>query len=151
MAVASRKVGFVSAPRAFEALGPMGQVVAITVSSTADYINLQTGISQATYDAQVGADPKSITRNYVTIECDVDLGIIFGATAVLVTSGNVPAIGTVGTVSAGAYSPAAKTCMVVYAKTPMRFLLQAGVDNFLGFVGASSGTMRLYQSSSDQA
>lgn len=150
--VASRKIDFVSCPRAHQASGPEGQVVAVTVSTTADYINLQTGISQATFDRATGADPKSITRNYLTIECDVDLGIIFGSTVAMVNdAGNVPAIATVGTLSNGTYTAAAKTCHVLYAKQPARFLLQSGVDLYMGFVASGAGTMRLYQSSSDNA
>lgn len=149
---ASRKAAFISAPRAHQATGPAGQVFAITVSTTADYINLQLGNSQAVYDATHRADPKSIVRNYLTIECDVDLGVIFGATAALVSAaGTVPAIATVGTLSGGVYTPSDKTCWVIYAKQPTRFLLQEGVDLFLGFVASGAGTMRLYQSSPDNA
>ncbi len=149
--VASRKSAFVSAPRAYQALGPPGQVLSITVSTVADYFALSAGLSQAVADPQIGADPKSLIRNFVTIQCDVDLGIIFAPTAALVTGANVPAIATVGTLSGGVYTPAAKTCHLLYARQPSRFLLQAGVDLFFGFVGSASGTMRLYQSSSDAA
>ncbi len=148
---ASRKAAFVSCPRANEATGAQGQVLAVTVSTVADYFALSAGISQAVANRQTGADPRSLIRNYLTGECDVDLGVIFGRTAALFTSTNVPAIATVGTLSSGVYTPAAKTCFVLYAKQPTRFLLQDGVDLFLGFVASGAGTMRVYQSSSDAA
>ncbi len=148
---AARKAAFVLAPRAFQALGPPGQVLAVTVSTVADYFALSAGISQAAYDAQVAADPKSLTRNFITIECDVDLGIIFGATAALVTGANVPAIATVGSLTAGVYTPVTKTCWVLYSKQSSSFLMQSGVDLFIGFVASGAGTMRIYQSSSDTA
>jgi hypothetical protein len=150
--LASRKQQFQSAPRAQSANGPPGQVVAITVSATPAVINLQTGVSQAAFNRQTGDDPKQVIRNYVTIECDVDLAIVFGPTLASVTTTNVPVIATVGTVNAsGVYSPAAGTAFVIYAKLPTRVLLQDQVDLFMGFVASGAGTMRLYQSSADNA
>jgi hypothetical protein len=148
---ASRKAAFISCPRAFEATGAQGQVLAVTVSTTADYFALAAGISQRVFDSQTKSDPKSLTRNYVTIECDVDLAVIFGRTAALVTGANVPLISQVGTLTTGVYTPAAKTSWLIYSKQPTRFLLQEGSDLFLGFVASGAGTMRLYQSSSDLA
>lgn len=150
--VGNRKQGFESAPRATVALGPPGQVVAITVSAVAAALSLITGISQAVFNRQTGDDPVQVVRNYVTIECDVDLAIVFGATLASVTVGNVPVIATVGTVNgSGVYTPAAGTAFVLYAKQPRRFLLQNGTDLFMGFVASGAGTLRLYQSSPDQA
>ena len=147
-----RKQGFISAPRAFLASGPPGQVVAITVSTTAAVLDLTTGISQATFNRQTGDDPSQLRRNFVTIECDVDLAVIFAATLAAVTTTGVPAIATVGTVNAsGVYSPVIKTSWVIYAKQPTRILLQDQVDLFMGFVASGAGTMRLYQSSADNA
>jgi len=149
--VANRKSAFLSAPRASSASGPQGQVLAVSVSATASYFSLATGVSQAVFNYTTHDNPKSLTKNFVTIESDVDLGVIFGSTAALVTGGNVPYIATVGTLLNGVYTPAPMTAWVIYAKTPQRFLLQEGADLFLGFVGASNGTMRLYQSSNDDA
>lgn len=149
---ASRKQAFISAPRAQAANGPPGQVVAITVSTTAAALNLGAGVSQAAFNRQTGDDPTQLQRNYVTIECDVDLGVIFSSTLAGVTGANVPAIATVGTVDAsGNYTPAVKTTFVIYAKQPTRILLQQGLDVFMGFVASGAGTMRLYQSSADNA
>lgn len=149
--VASRKFHFVSAPRAFQALGPPGQVLAVAVSAAASYVSLAQGVSQAAWSRTTGDDPKTVVRNYVTIECDVDLAVIFGSTAALVSGGNAPVIATVGSLAAGVYTPAAGTAFVAYAKTPLRVLLQDQVDLFMGFVASGAGTMRLYQSSSDEA
>jgi hypothetical protein len=148
---ASRKAAFISAPRALQATGPQGQVLAVSVSAVASYFALSAGLSQAPFDSTTRSDLKSLTRNYLTIECDVDLGIILGSTAALVTAGNAPVIATVGTLAAGVYTAAAGTCFVIYAKQPTRILLQDGLDLFFGFVASGAGTMRVYQSSSDSA
>lgn len=150
--VASRKAAFVSAPRAFQAAGPPGQVAALSVSTTAGAVSLLPGIAQAAVNRVTGDDPKQVTRNFVTIECDVDLGVIFGPTLASVTTTNVPVIATVGSLVANVYTGAAGTCFVLYAKQPLRILLQdSGMDIFMGFVASGAGIMRLYQSSSDQA
>ncbi|AKU93369.1 hypothetical protein AKJ09_11515 [Labilithrix luteola] len=151
--VASRKIDFVSAPRAFAAAGVPGQVAVIAVSAAATYIDLTRGISQAKKDPQVsGQDPKSLTRNYLTIEADTaDLGVVFGATSALVSGGNAPSLTASGTVASGVYTGAAGTCYVIKAGTKERFLLQASVDNFLGLVGSAAGNARIYQSSPDDA
>ncbi len=149
--VASRKADYVSPPRAHQATGPEGQVLAVTVGGAADYFQVSSGISQAPFDRTKGDDPSSMGRNYLTIECDVDLAIIFGKTAALVTGGNVPVIATVGTLSGGLYTGAAGTAFVIFAKIPMRFLMESGQDLYMGFIGSGAGTMRLYQMSSDKA
>lgn len=149
--VASRKAAFVSAPRAFLANGPPGQVAALTVSTTAGAVSLLSGISQAAVNRTTGDDPKQAARNYVTIECDVDLGIILSSTLAGVTGGNVPVIAAVGSLVSNVYTGAAGTCFLLYAKQPIRILLQDTTDLFMGFVASGAGTMRFYQSSSDNA
>lgn len=149
--VASRKADAQTPPRAYQASGPQGQAVAVSVSGSADYINLSKGFDQAPYDRSRQDKPTSPTENYVAIECDVDLGIIVGATAALVSSGNAPSLAAVGSVTGGVYSGAAGVCFVLYAKTAIKFLMQPGVDLFLGYVAAGAGTMRLYQCSPDNA
>lgn len=152
--VASRKAQFVSCPRAFAASSYQGQVMAVAVSAVPGIFSVATGIAQAPLNRQTADDPKSLTRNYVTIECDVDLAVIFGPTSASVSAGaaNAPVIATVGTLSGGGvYTGVQGTAFVIYAKQPTRFLLQDQVDLFLGFVASGAGTMRLYQSSSDLA
>lgn len=150
--VPARKTLAVTPPRAFASAGAPGQAAAFAVSGTATYIDLSKGISQAALNlAQSGQDPKSPTRNCVTVVADVDLGVIFGSTAASVSGANAPALATVGTLSSGAYTGAAGTAFYIPAKTPMRFLLQPGVDLVMGVVGSASGTCRLYQSSPDDA
>jgi hypothetical protein len=150
--VAARKNLFVSAPRAYAAAGAPGQVAAFAVSGTATYVDMTQGISQAARDmAKSGQDPKSPTRNYLAIVSNVDLGVMFGPTAASVTAGNVPALATVGALASGVYTGAAGTCFLIPANTPHRFLLQEGVDLFLGIVASGAGTCRIYQSSPDDA
>ncbi len=149
--VASRKSAFVSTPRAYAAAGVEGQVLAVAVSATPSYFALATGVSQAPPNRSTGDDPKSLTRNFVTIVSDVDVAVIFGPTAASVSSGNAPVIATVGTLTSGVYAAVAGTALVLYSKQPQRFLLQDQTDLFLGFVGAGNGVLRLYQSSSDVA
>lgn len=150
--VPARKNQFVSAPRSFESAGRPGQVAAFSVSTTATYVDLTKGLSQAATDLTVsGQNPKTPTRNFLTIVSDVDLGVILGKAAADVTVGNVPALATVGTLASGVYTGVAQTCWYIPAKTPTRFLLQEGVDNFLGVVASGVGTCRIYQSSPDDA
>jgi hypothetical protein len=149
--VAARKQAFNSAPRAFQASGPAGQAVALSVSAVAGFISLAAGFSQASKNRQTGDDPVQASRNFLTIECDVDLAVIFGQTQALVTTTNAPVIATVGTLTAGVYAGAAGTAFVIYAKQPTRILLQDTLDLYMGFVAAGAGTMRLYQSSNDNA
>jgi hypothetical protein len=148
---ASRKSDFQSPPRAYQADGPEGQAAALAVSTSAIAVDLTQGFSQAAYDGQRGADPRSPSNNYLTIVADVDIGIIFGPTAASVSSGNAPAIATTGTLSSNAYVGAAGTCFVVPADFAVRFLLQPALDKFVGIVGSGNGVVRLYQSSPSNA
>jgi hypothetical protein len=150
--VASRKADFQSAPRAYQAAGPEGQVAALAVDTTAIAVDLTAGFSQAAYNGQVsGTGPATATRNYLAIISDVNVGVIFGPTLASVSSGNAPAIATTGTLTGNTYTGAAGTCFVIPAGTGMKFLLQAAHDKFVGIVGAASGVVRLYQISPDNA
>lgn len=154
--VASRKNDFTSTPRAYAAAGAPGQVASFAVSATAIYLDLTQGISQAAKNLQIsGQDPKSPTRNYLSIVADVDVGVAFGPTAASVSGANAPVLATVGTVSgSGVYTGAAGTCWVIKANagaSPTRFLLQQGVDLFVGIVATGAGKCRVYQSSPDDA
>ena len=151
--VGNRKQGFESCPRAFTALGPPGQAIAVTVAAvTPGVVSTILGISQAAMNRQTGDDPTMLARNYLTVECDVDLAVIFAATIAAVTGANAPVIATVGTLNAsGVYTAVTGVGFVLYAKQPRRFLLQQGVDLFMGFVAAGAGVLRVYQSSPDNA
>ena len=54
-------------------------------------------------------------------------------------------------VELSAWQPLEERVESFYAKTPMRFLTKRGQDNFLGFVAASAGTMRVFQMSDSNA
>lgn len=151
--VASRKNDFTSPPRPFVAAGGPGQVSCFAISATAAVLDLTQGFSMGAPNLTVsGQSPKTPTRNYLTLIADADVGVIFGPTLASVTGANVPAIATVGTVNAsGVYSGVVKTAWVVKANSPARFLMQPGVDMFLGIVATGAATARVYQSSPDDA
>lgn len=150
--VPARKTLDVSPPRAYTANGGQGQVAALAVSAVAIAVDLTKGFSQGSKDLQKqGQDPASVVRNCLTIVSDVDLGVIFGANVAAVSGGNAPVLATVGTLTSNVYTPGAGTCFYIPAKTPHRFLLQNGVDNAVGIVASGAGTVRLYQSSPDEA
>ena len=142
---------YVTPPRATESPAAIGQVCVLQTSTSASYLELDSLFQQKVGSGTPSQQRAGVVGNEVTIFADAqDLGIIFGPTAASVTgsgSANVPALATYGSVSSGAYTAAAKSCWRIPAGTSLRFLLQQGVDNFLGFVAAGSGLLRLYQSS----
>jgi len=151
---------FFETPPRSHAGGAMGQVIAITVSTTAAYLDLRAlaaafGITynNNSPETQIGAGapakaPQGLVGSFITVEADTaDLGIITGDTVAHVTTTNVPSLAAVGTVSAGVYTPAAGTCLRIPAGQSKRFRLETNVDNFLAFVGSGAGTIRLYMSS----
>ena len=161
--VASRKHDFVSAPRAYGptgGTGPAGQVVAATVSSVAQYINLKLVTNEnRVYDASVDGlsgqnrNGPGVVNNYVTLFADgADLGIILGPTVESVSAGAAPVLATKGSIGAsGAYQSATGVCYRIPSGSKERLLLQPGIDLFLGVVASATGTLRLYQSSPDNA
>lgn len=150
--VASRKADFQSPPRAYQASGPEGQVAALAVTTSAIAVDLSQGFSQGAYDGtKAGYKPTSPVQNYLAITSDVNIGIIFGQTLASVSSGNAPVIATTGTLSTNTYVGAAGTCFVLPANTSIKFLLQPTLDKFVGIVGASSGTVRMFQISPSDA
>ena len=164
--VSSRKHDFVSAPRAYGptgGTGAPGQVVAATVSPLPQVINLVLLTnSNRVYDASVDGLSNQIrnggvTNNYVTLFADgCDLGIIVGPSIAAVggpqATGAAPVLATVGALTAsGTYSQATGACWRIPSGTKERLLLQPGIDLFLGVVASATGTLRLYQSSPDNA
>lgn len=151
-AVGSRKNDFQNPPRAFAANGSFGQAAVLAVSAVAIAVDLTKGISQAAYNKTVdGTDPTQVVRNYMTLQPDVDCGIIFGATIAAVSGTNAPVLATNGTLTGNTYTGAAGTCYVLKANTTYRFLLQQGLDNAMGIVATGAGKIRFYQSSPDNA
>lgn len=149
--VGSRKNDFTTAPRAFVAAGLQGQVAVLAVSTTAIAVDLTQGFAQAAVNGTTGSDPKTPTRNCLTIQADVDIGIVFGANVAAVSGANAPVIANNGTLTTNTYTGAAGTCWVVKANTPFRITTQPGPDNALGIVATGVGKVRIYQSSPDNA
>jgi hypothetical protein len=132
--------------------GP-GLVAAFANTGTAGYLNL--GLlfavppNQSNAWAQQGADQgPGVVGSYITILADtVDAGVIFGPTAASVSGANAPALASVGTVSAGVYTISGTECWRIPVNTSIRVALQQSVDLFMGYVGGTSGILRVYQSS----
>ena len=154
--VGSRKSDFRTAPRANVANGPQGQVAVLAVSAVAIAVDLSQGISQPAKNLSFsGQDPKTPTRNAISISSDVDIGVIFGPSLAAVSGGNAPVIANNGTLTGNTYTGAAGTCWVVKAANgntdSVRFVLQPGLDVFMGVVATGAGKVRFYQSSPDDA
>ncbi len=168
--LANRQNQNVSPPRAYGPTGPVGQVVDIPVSATAQYLDLGAltfgliygaGDGPPPYSSQgAGATPGSssgaggpgVKGYYITIYADgTDIGIILGATAASVSGGGAPVMNQTGSVGGtGIYAGATGTCYRIPAGQERRYKLQVGLDNYLGFIGAGTpgvtGTIRIYQS-----
>jgi hypothetical protein len=137
---------FVSPPR----VAGIGQILTVATSATAGVVSLAVlfnpvyNITSAQANVTAG-----VTGNYITIFADTaDVGVLFGTTVGSVTGANVPVLATVGTVSGvGVYTPAVGSCYRIPAGQERRYLVQATEDLFLGFVGSTTGVMRLFQSS----
>ena len=110
LSVSAKKNLFLSPPRA----AGIGQVLAVSVSATASYVNLST-LFQPAAGGQSGAQTQGssgvvvgVLDNYISIYADgAELGVVFGLTAAAVSGANAPALATVGSLSAGAYTPPA--------------------------------------------
>lgn len=152
-----------SPPRAYVASAVaaegVGQVIVIATTTSAAYLDLFTttfGMQYASGDAQLAqgngapsGSPQGLVGVFVDIFADAqDLGVVFGNTAALVSgSGVAPSLTAAGTVAGGVYTAAAQACYRIPSGTSQRFLTQIGQDNFLGWVAAGSGYIRIYQSS----
>src|SRR6185312_1446836 len=139
--------------------GRLGETNVLATSAVASLLDLRTLTSGLSYDpgdaskAQ-GANappngPVGAVGSFITIFADTsDVGYILGTAKADVTGANVPALATNGAVDAnGVYTGAAKTCARIPSGQSARFRLQVGVDNFLGFVAAGAGQIRVYISS----
>jgi hypothetical protein len=151
LSLSAKKNLFLSPPRA----AGIGQVLAVSVSSTASYVNLG-ALFQPAAGGQSGAQTQGssgvvvgVLDNYISIYADgAELGVVFGLTAAAVSGANAPALATAGSLLAGVYTPpATPACWGIATGTWQRFLAQLTQDLFMGFVASGAGTMRLYQSS----
>ena len=176
---ASRQYHYVTAPRAYNATGPNGQVVVAAVSASGSVVDLSLltfSLPPNLIAAQSsGLLGPGVTNDYITIEADgQDLGIIVGPTLASVTGGSKPVLTTYGALSAtGTYQGAAGTCFRVPAGTSVRRIPLPppanvpgtgngptgpnyqnpvfGGDRYLGLCAPSgqTGIARIYQSSPD--
>jgi hypothetical protein len=136
--------------------GTIGQLGAVTVSATAAYLNLAlySQIAEGGAGTAQGVGANSLQFGVTWAELSIfaltaSLGIVFGSTAASVSGANVPAIATVGTITAGVYSlpGSGNPGWPIAAGSWQRFLIQGTTDLFMGFVGSGAGTMYWYQSS----
>jgi hypothetical protein len=80
-----------------------------------------------------------------------ELGLITGRLITDVTGANAPVLATVVTTlsAAGLFTAGGNPgmCFAIPSGSYYEFEIQAAYDQFLGFVGGGSGTMRIYQCS----
>ena len=157
LSLPARRYFFRTPPRASQ-LGLPGAPVVLLVGQAPGVLNLQTLYAQSGggYNAQtVGAVATNAQRlgvrgQRILIISDVDLGIITGAVISDVTGANAPSLDQMGSVDAsGNYTGTPGSCTRFPAGMPVEFEITDSIatpmDVFLGFVGATSGRMDLYQ------
>ena len=125
---------FIVPPRA-------GQISVLAVTSSAASQDLrllgnQTGNMGAANTQTTGAP-----GHYVTFLADTeDVYVNFGVSQAAVTTANAPVIATTGV-------NAASACFRIVKDTQLQVFLEAGVDNFIGYIGAGNGNLRVFISS----
>lgn len=145
-------------PRAYGASGPIGQAVVLaTTNGGAGCLDLRGTTFGLTYASDdqgstgLGAppgQPQGLCGVFVEIYADGgDVGVVFGSTAASVTAGNAPSLTAAGSVTSNEYTGTAGTCHRIPSGQSERFLTQVGQDNFLAWVGAAAGFIRIHQSS----
>ena len=151
--VTVRQAQFVTAPRTSAGTAAIvGEAVTFATSGAASYLEMDNLLQQTVTQTSPTQTYKGVTDNFVTIAAITStLYIIFGATAANVSGAHAPVVpngsGGVGTISSGAYTRAAGTAFPIPAGTSIRFRLQKGIDNFMGFIATGAGFASLYQSS----
>lgn len=143
---------FYTPPRASNPTGTGQEIVFPVAPNTAGVINLTVVPVIQPYNASASQTQErtGVVGHYVTIYADgVDIGVIFGVSLASVSSGGAPVLSAYGVASAtGGYTGATGTCHRIPAGNERRYLLQEGVDLYMGYVGASgpTGAIRMYQS-----
>lgn len=147
----SRKFQNVSPPRAGSGVGSLAVLATSAVAAALSLASVGTQTanvsSAATSQGLNGAVGQYITIKAVTTDC----GIVFGPTVASVTGGNVPVLATVGTLTGNNYTVVTGVCYRVLAGQEVRYLLQPGVDLFLGFVSTGAGQIEIFQSNPTNA
>lgn len=128
--------------------GP-GEVAVITLAAASGFVDLST-IGHPAFDQRDEAKsqvPGGAVGRHVTISADIDIGFFLGPDKAGVTT-HVPSLTAVGAIdAAGKYTNADGTCKLLKANTEARFFVQPGSDNFLGWIAAGAGKLRIHQSS----
>jgi hypothetical protein len=113
----------------------------LAVSTSAGSQDLSAIDNQTVNLSKANATQIGIVGCYVDFFADgTDVGVVFGSTSASVTTTNAPVFATTGVNTAG-------VCWRIPAGAKATWYLQAGVDLFVGFVGAGSGFLRIARSS----
>lgn len=148
--IAARQYFAATPPRAHGAALP-GECVVLATGTVASYLELDTLFAAASPLVGNLNFPGAVNQFVEFFADTADLGIVFGPTAASVSSSNAPVLTQDGTVTTGAYTGHAGTCYRIVAGTSKKWLLQLGVDLFVGFVGSTTGQLRLYVASMPNA
>jgi hypothetical protein len=116
-----------------------GAVLAVT--SSAGSQNLALIGNQTQNIATQATASTGVQGHFISLQADgEDMYVTFGATQAAVTSANAPVIATTGVNTAG-------ICYLIPKGTTVRFFARAGLDLWIGYIAASTGNLRIWQSS----
>lgn len=133
-----------------------GLVAVLSVTTSPQFLNLVSLFAPPANSQDAWAMPNAqgvapgLTDCFVTIQPDgSDVGVVFGQSLAAVSGPYAPSLAAAGGLgSSGTYTPNGGECARLLAGTnPQRFHLAPNTDNWLAFVGAGTGLLRIYQSS----
>ena len=118
-----------------------GFLTAITVSVAAGSQDLRLCGIQLFNSSNTANSKPGFQGKYITLFADgADVGVIFGQTLASVTGANAPVLATTGVDVAG-------VCWRIANGGKESYLIAAGYDVFIGFVGSAGGVLRIAASS----
>jgi hypothetical protein len=133
---------FLASRQADTYIPPRGGLIAcLAVTTSASSQDLRLIDNQTVKQSSSATLQAGITGCFVDFYADgTDVYLIFGSTSAQVTSGNAPVATTTGVNTAGVafHLPSGQS---------HSWYLEKGTDNFIGFVGAGSGYLRIARSS----
>jgi hypothetical protein len=160
LSLPARRYFFRTGPRASQLAIP-GSIAVLPVTTSASYLNLALLYTQspgstlpagAALNSSFSDQQNGVQGTRVVLYADgADVGIILGALSGDVSGANAPVLATQGTLVGGAYTSAAGTCWRIPAGTTFEFEPVLTQDFFLGFVGSTSGSLRVFQVSGSNA
>lgn len=139
-----------------------GSIAVLPVTATATYVNLKALFAQVSSQATSSAFSDQVNgvlgvriALQAVLSAAGSVGVILGNAVADVTGANAPVIATQGTLTTGLYTPAAGTCWQMVGGTPTEYLefepafsASGGYqDQYLGFVGSTTGSLLLFQCS----